>query len=462
MGTDTVHISAAVSAAWAINDRAAAAMHMLAAARVCLNDRAGEALLFDNTDYDAALGAAARRVSEQIQHRCSLDADRATATMAAALTELRRQYRDARPLGIYATEVAEFCHDFAHQFWNELDDNGCERIAAVVVQTPVPAPMQLPPAAFAELALHAGSASSWAQLTDEHHKMVPDTDGSRGGCRRHEVHADLDQLPHEGLDLTRGAEHFTPGMAAQPAAEAPLVDADTEALAQHVPEGWNLVLTELINGTLYETCVPADPAEAPTRTPVNPDERRAEAAADVLLHLLVASDAPGSRPVALPADAAERTLFGGPHNAHRRGNRLAESAQLALQAHVLLYRSGGRARAAGIAARDGGVAQSTQGVPQLLMELCLAAGFAWRWAQTAVDAWDDASARCKMLRTKTHLVTESVADSASGCFMSVFGDDCEQLTPETVNAMVASVRATTSEISDGHARRLRNRLAVNR
>ena len=96
------------------------------------------------------------------------------------------------------------------------------------------------------------------------------------------------------------------------------------------------------------------------------------------------------------------------------------------------------------------------------MELCLAAGFAWRWAQTAVDAWDDASARCKMLRTKTHLVTESVADSAYGCFMSVFGDDCEELTPETVDAMAASVQAAIRKISDGHVRRLRNRLTANR
>lgn len=458
MSTDTLHIPAVVSAAWSINDRAAAAMHMLAAARRCLADREGMTLMFDDTDYETALAIAARRVSEQMQYRCGLNADQIAVTVEEALAMLREHYRDADDLGIYAMAVSDVYVFFACQFWNDLDTDAgtCARIAAMSVQTPTPEPMQLAPAAFAELALHAGSASGWEQLSDDHHKEVLDTDGSRGGSRWDEVQANLDLLPHEGTDLTRGAEYLTPEIVSDGdgSGDVPPVDADTASLAQQGPEGWELVLSELIDGLLYETRIPTDPTEPPTRTPIKISDHRNEASTEVLLHLLAAGSADGGRPAALAPNHDGYALMGGPRNSQRRGERLAESARLAVQAHVLLYRSGGRARASGAAAREGSEVLSTQSLAQLFMELCLAAGFAWRWVQRVVGAWDDDSARRKTITTKSHLVAQAVSDAAYGCFMNVFGDGSEELGAEVTSAIVIGICDAVDQISAGRIRRL--------
>ena len=439
-------------------------MHMLAAARECLVARDGTSLLFDRTDYETTLGTAARRVSEQMQYRCGLDTDTIAAVLEEALTMLREHYRSADTLGIGATTVPEIFICLASDFWSDpdTDDSTCTRMSTAAMRTPVPAPTQLAPAAFAELALHAGAASGWEKLTDDQHNEVLDADGARGGSRWHEVQADLDVLPHEGLGLTRNAEHLTPHVVsdADDSEDVPPIDADTVAMALGAPEGLELVLREIIDGSLYETCIPADLASAPTRTTVKINDYRNEASTDVLLHLLAAGDADGGRPAALPPGNDEYALMGGSRNTQRRAERLANSAKLALQAHVLLYRSGGRARAAGTAARDGGESMSAQPVPQLLMELCLASGFAWRWIQRVADCWSDDAARSKTISTKVHLLAGAVTDGVHGCLTNVLGD--EVLGSEAVAAIADTVSGAADKISAGHIRQLQHRYGLPR
>ena len=114
--------------------------------------------------------------------------------------------------------------------------------------------------------------------------------------------------------------------------------------------GLELVIDSVVDEALYETRIPTSPGKSATRERVNPTAYRNNAAAEVLLHLLIVGDAATQHPAALPADSDNYTIMGALPSARRRAEALAASARLAMGAHILLYRSGGRARSAGRAA----------------------------------------------------------------------------------------------------------------
>ena len=167
-------------AALAINDRATAAMYMLAAARECLTDSDGESLVFDRFDYEAALEAAARRVGEQMHRRGGLRLAKVSGVIEAALNTMSDSIpAEGSGSVLDAADVHDLAVCMAVEFWSVADATDCARIAAVVSQ-PVPEPGELAPAAFAELVLHAGSAFGWEALSEEERNGVPDSDGNLG------------------------------------------------------------------------------------------------------------------------------------------------------------------------------------------------------------------------------------------------------------------------------------------
>ena len=444
-------------AALAINDRATAAMYMLAAARECLTDSDGESLVLDRFDYEAALEAAARRVGEQMHRRGGLRVAKVSDVIEAALNTMRESIPAEGSESILdAADVHDLAVCTAVEFWSIADAVDCARIAAVVSQ-PVPEPGELAPAAFAELVLHAGSASGWEGLSEEERNEVLDSDGNLGGCRWSEVHATLDSLPHAELGLTRGAtmvpSYVAPDVPGDETAPVS-VDSPVSDLSGMSP-GLELVIDEVIDEALYETRIPTSPGKSATRVRVNPAAYRNDAATEVLLHLLIAGDAATQHPAALPADSDDYTIMGALPSARRRSEALAASAQLALEAHILLYRSGGRARAAGRAAVTRTEPESTQLVPQLIMEVCLAAGFAWRWMSRILACWDDTAARAGVLSSTGHRLTGAVSDEARLCFAGFVGDDHDQVEGSTVVALARVVAEGAAEVSQNNIKGLR-------
>ena len=440
------HGHAVRGTALAINDRVTATMYMLAAARWCLAGYSNESVLFDDSDYEAALVASVRGVSEQMHRRGGLRPDRARDLAEAAMIEMREAI-PAEPSEEFDDAVHTAAIAKAAKFWSGASDADCARIAAAVSQ-PAPVAGELAPAAFAELVLSAGSAAGWESLTEAEHAEVLDSDGNRGGCRWDEVRVDLATLPHQGLGLTRGAEELPSYMDTEiPADEIdPVNGPDMDpSLAAGMRPGLEVVIDVVDGRALYETRIPSDPHKAPTRTRVNPIHFRNDAATEVLLHLLVAGDASTQHPAALPADATGGTILGSALTPATCVERLGTSAHLVLQAHMLLHRSGGRARSTGRAATAATIPESAQPVSQLMMEMCIAAGFAWRWISRILACWNDPTARGDALSQEGHLLAGHVTDAAVGCVGGQLNDN-DQIDVDTLTMLAQTIADGVTKI----------------
>ena len=421
-------------------------MYMLAAARACLIDNDGESLMFDSDDYEAALSAAVRNIAEQMQGRGGLKTARTRELVAAALTEMRHAVPDQATVSpLDAETVHEWASCAAAEFWTAASDADCVRVAAAATGPP-PKPAELPPAAFAGLALHAGSASGWESLSEEEHNAALDGDGNTGGCRWREVHADLDELPYEGLGLTRGAELLEGLPTEIPDGETvpTIIPTPPEGLMAGMAPGLELVIDAVAGGALYEERIPGAPDQAPTRTRVNPADYRNEAATEVLLHLLIAGDATAHHPASLPPGSGAHTIL---RNLPDPTETLAETARLATAAHYWLYRSASRARATAHAATRGVIPESLQRAPQAIMEACIAAGFAWRWLARILACWDDPDTRSRTLTEGGHALACVIAEEAAGCFAGGL-DGNGQTGDETVQTLAQLV--ADAAVTIGH------------